>query len=476
VLHAVLSLFEALCGTIVQSTAAADTIRSDCRRNVARSHAFRSSMTLLLDLVYGLLVCLGWPFLLYRRLKRGPGSLAVRERLGKVPSRAVSAHCVWLHGVSLGEINATRTIVAQLRRDSPETIVVISSTTQTGLERARALYPKHVVFRFPLDFSFIIRRLLRRIRPSVIVLMELEVWPNLIEVAAAYDIPVLVANGRVTEERSMRHFDRPIVRALARRMFRRIRWVGAQEESYAQRFIQLGVRAERVEVSGSVKYDAADIADRIEGQEQLAEEMAIDPGRPLWVCGSTGPGEETLVLDAYEGVLRDVPDLQLALIPRKPERFHEVANLIVERGYACLRRSGATPLVPPRVLEPRPVFLGDTMGELRKFYALATVVLVGRSLVPLGGSDVMEVAGLAKPLLVGPHTDNFTEAVAGLLAGGGGRRVESRDALAAAVTDLLLDPVQCGRTGRAARETIIARRGATERTVARILELGQISQ
>jgi len=432
-------------------------------------------MTLLLDLLYGLLVCLGWPFLLYRRLKRGPGSLSLRERLGNVPSHPVSAHCIWLHGVSLGEINAAKTIVAQLRRDAPETVVVISSTTQTGLERARTLYPKHVVFRFPLDFSFVIRRVLRRIRPSVIVLMELELWPNLIRLASAYDIPVLIANGRVTEEKSVRRFNWPVVRALSRRMFRKIRWVGAQDETYAERFVRLGVPAERVEVSGSVKYDAADIADRIDGQEQLAEEMAIDVSRPLWVCGSTGPGEEALVLDAYEYVLHDVPDLQLALIPRKPERFDEVADLVVARGYACLRRSGRPPLVPPDVPEPRPVFLGDTMGELRKFYALATVVFVGRSLVPFGGSDVMEVAGLAKPVIVGPHTENFAEAVELLLASGGGQRVASSDELAAAVTTLLQDPARREQMGRAARETILARRGATARTVARILELAGIS-
>lgn len=432
-------------------------------------------MTLLLDLVYGLLVCLGWPFLLYRRLKRGPGSLSLRERLGKVPSRRVSAHCVWLHGVSLGEINATRTIVAQLRRDHPETVVVISSTTQTGLERARNLYPKHLVFRFPLDFSFVIRRLLRRIRPSVIVLMELEVWPNLIEVAAAQDIPVLIANARVTQDRSMRHFDRPIVRKLARRMFRRVRWVGAQDQTYAGRFVQLGMPAERVEVCGSVKYDAADVADRIEGQDELARDMTIDPGRPLWVCGSTGPGEETLILEAYEQVLADAGDLQLAIIPRKPERFDEVADLIVRQGYACLRRSGRPPRVPPGLAQPRPVFLGDTMGELRKFYALATVVFVGRSLVPLGGSDVMEVAGLAKPMLVGPYTENFAEAVEALLANRGLQRVESGTALAEAVSGLLREPAHGEGMGHAAQETILARRGATSQTVARIAEFGQIS-
>ncbi len=431
-------------------------------------------MTLLLDLIYGLAVCLGWPFLLYRRLKRGPGSLCLRERLGNVPSRPVSAHCVWIHGVSLGEINAARTIVAEFQNRSPETIVVISSTTQTGLERACELYPRHTVFRFPLDFSFIIRRVLRRVRPSAIVLMELEAWPNLVAVASAAGIPVVIANGRVTEEKSMRRFSRPIVRALARRMFRQIRWVGAQDETYARRFIQLDVPPERVEVTGSVKYDAADIADQIEGQQQLADEMTIDTSAPLWVCGSTGPDEEALVLDAYERILRDVPFLQLAIIPRKPERFDEVADLIARRGHKCLRRSRAAPVEPPNVPR-RPVFLGDTMGELRKFYGLATIVFVGRSLVPLGGSDMMEAAGLGRPVLMGPHTEHFAETVELLLASGGGLEVSSSGELAAAVGLLLKDSARRERMGRAARATIVGRRGATAHTVARILELGQIN-
>jgi 3-deoxy-D-manno-octulosonic-acid transferase len=293
-------------------------------------------------------------------------------------------------------------------------------------------------------------------------------------VASAAGIPVMIANGRVTEEKSMRRFSRPIIRTLARRMFRQIRWVGAQDETYARRFVQLGVPAERVEVSGSVKYDAADIADRIEGQDQLAQEMTIDATAPLWVCGSTGPGEEALVLDAYERVLRDVPFLQLAIIPRKPERFDEVAELIARRRYSCRRRSRAAPVEPPDVTRPRPVFLGDTMGELRKFYGLATIVFVGRSLVPLGGSDMMEAAGLGKPVLMGPHTENFAEAVELLLASGGGLEVSSSGELAVAVESLLKDAVGRERMGRAARATIVERRGATARTVTRILEFARI--
>lgn len=449
-------------------------------------------MTVLLDVLYGLALLIGWPLLLYRRWMRGPGSLALGERLGRVPARAVSSRCVWVHGVSLGEINAARTIVEELRRRSPETTVVVSATTQAGLQRARALYPKLLVFRFPVDFSFIIRRVLRRVRPSVIVLLELEVWPNLLNVAGARRIPVMVANGRVTHEKSVRRFNWPIVRWLLRPMFKRLAWVGAQDGTYAERFIALGTPRDRVEVTGSVKYDAADVADWIEGQEALAREMGIDRRRPLWVCGSTGPGEEAQVLSAYAELLGEHPQLQLAIVPRKPERFDEVAELVVSRGFACLRRSTGAPHAPRGITrppggeagravkedqaagagapgEPRHVFLGDTLGELRRFYALATVVFVGRTLTPLGGSDVMEVAGLAKPLLVGPHTENFAEATGLLRAEGGCVDVASAADLAPRVGELLRDGARRERIGAAARRTILARRGATAKTVERIL-------
>lgn len=430
-------------------------------------------MFLVYDFVYALALLVVWPLLLWRRWKRGPGSVALGERLGNVPSRPVSASCAWIHGVSLGEVNATRTLVAELHRRNPELQIVISSTTGTGLDRARALYPKLTVFRFPLDFSFIHRRLLERIRPSVVVLMELEAWPNLLEVAARDELPVLIANGRVTEDKSMRRFRNPLLRPIARRMFSKLRWVGAQEQVYAERFVELGVPAARVEITGSLKYDAADVADRIEGQDELASQMTIDRRRPLWVCGSTGPGEEALILDVYAELQRELPTLQLAIVPRKPERFQEVAELIASRGYACLRRSG-TPLVPRDVPEPRPVFLGDTMGELRKFYALATVVFVGRSLVPMGGSDVMEVAGLGRPMLVGPFTENFSEAVGLLTECGACRVVRDAGELRAQLAAWLGDEPGRRSAGVAGQQAILSRRGATAKTVERILEFAAL--
>ncbi len=432
-------------------------------------------MRYLFDLIYlTAALFLGLPYAMLRRWRRGPGSLSLKERLGAVPSRPVSGHCVWIHGVSLGEINATRTLVAELHRRVPECAIVVSSTTNTGLARARELYPRLTVFRFPLDFSPVLNRAMETLRPSIIVLMELEIWPNLGEVAHDREVPVVIANGRVTSERTMKWFRKPVLRQIAKRMFGRIRWVGAQDEVYAARFRDLGVPAENVAISGSLKYDAADVSERVEGQQALADAMTIDARKPLLVCGSTGDGEEDLVLAAYERIVRAVPELQLAIIPRKPERFDEVARLIAERGYTCLRRSGKPPLVPPNVPTPRAVFLGDTTGELRKFYGLASVSFVGRSLVPMGGSDMIEAAALGKPVLFGPHTENFAEAVAALKEAQGCEVVADAGELAEACERLLRDGERGRAIGAAARQAILARRGATRMTVDSIFRIARM--
>ncbi|MGE3181007.1 MAG: 3-deoxy-D-manno-octulosonic acid transferase [Phycisphaerae bacterium] len=430
-------------------------------------------MTILIDFAYAIALVLALPFLTIRRFRRGKSTAPRRELFGNIPSRRVASRCIWIHGVSLGEINATRTIVREIQHRAPEIAIVISATTRTGLDQARNLYPELLVFRFPLDFSFVIRRVLSRIRPSLIVLMELEVWPNLLAIAQKRNIPVVIANGRVTEEKSMSRFDKPVIRTVARRMFGQLQWVGAQDDIYAQRFEMLGVPPAKISVTGSVKYDAADQSDRVEGQAELARELGLNLSHKLWVCGSTGPGEESLILSAYESLLSEFPDLQLAIVPRKPERFHEVAKLITDAGFPCLRRSTGKPQLPAdnmRHLET-PVYLGDTMGELRKFYGLADIVFVGRSLVPLGGSDVMEVAGLARAMVFGPYMENFAEVAEALTASDGCAPIASAADLKQTLCDLLRDDSRRVRMGLAARRVIAGRRGATDKTVTKLFEL-----
>lgn len=431
-------------------------------------------MPWLLDIAYVLAAVLYAPILLYQMLAKGKNRRGWRHRFGGIPSREGRRPGVWIHAVSLGEVNATRALAAKVAELRPDCDVLISATTDTGYAAACRLYDPARVFRYPLDFSFVVRRVLDRIRPAVIILMELEVWPNLISLAHSRGIPVCIANGRVTEEKSMRRFRRPIVRGLARRMFGRITWIGAQDETYAARFRELGAPPERVHISGSMKYDTASVADSIPGDAELAAAMGIDRTRPLIVAGSTGPEEEALLLGAYASLRVARPGLQLAIIPRKPERFDEVARLVEARGYACVRRSvrpdGAAPPAPGTHAFPS-VLLGDTMGELRKFYALASVVFVGRSLVPLGGSDVMEVAGLGRAMCFGPHMENFAEAVEKLRSAKAALQVASVEELIRVVSRLLDDAAEAKAMGRRAQDVVRQNVGATRRTAEAICAL-----
>ncbi len=410
------------------------------------------------------------PLVIYRMVAQGRYRQGWAGRLGWPPVRKNGGYCVWIHAVSMGEVNAARTLVAELaRQDGVE--IVISSTTDTGLDRARQVYGgNHTVFCFPWDISWFVARALRRVRPDVCIMMEGEVWPNFTAQAYKMNIPVVIANARVGGSKGWPRYQK--IAALVRGMFSRLALVLAQDEVHAERFRFLGVRSECVKVNGSLKYDTAQVVDEVAGAGELAEALALK-GERIWVAGQTGPGEEAMVLDCYAELLKcnELKDLRLVMVPRKPERFDEAARLILERGYELVRYSeikGAEKFVDSF---GQPVILGDTMGDLRKFYSLAEVVFVGRSLVPMGGSDMMEVAALAKPVVTGPYTENFAETVRLLVESEGVEVVADSVQLGVVVGELLEDTGRAARLGKNGREVIIANQGATKRTVEAVLQL-----
>ena len=271
-------------------------------------------------------------------------------------------------------------------------------------------------------------------------------------------------------------------------MFSNLRWVGAQDEIIASRFRELGVANENLTVTSSLKWDSAQTTDNVDGADSLASTIGLNRSRPLWVCGSTGPSEEAMILKAYRTLVDDWPAVAqrmqaklagvaniavpiLAIVPRKPERFDEVARLIEREGFSCIRRSQHLDGSPLAECHESAVCLGDTMGELRKFYSLADVVFVGRTLVAMGGSDPMEVAALGKPIIVGPHTDNFALPVQAFRDADAIRTVESAGTLPNAVAAIFEDPTAAIELGRRAQDVVRKNQGATERTAKAICEI-----
>lgn len=421
------------------------------------------------DFAYFALLAVGSPILLVRRSLRDKLRDALRTRNGIVPPRAGESKCVLVHAVSVGELNAARALIDELRTSSPPTHVAVTTTTATGLARANELFanqPGVSVARFPLDFSRFVDRLLDAVRPDVVILMELEVWPNFMRACSRRKIPVIVGNGRITEPSTKRY---RLLGPITTGMFARLDRALVQDSLYAARFESLGVPRERIEVVGSMKFDAAPIADSIDGADELAAHLGIDRGRTrLIVAGSTGPGEEQIVLDAFDALAREYSDLALMIAPRKPERFDEVAALIERRGRRQARRSEKSPAKSD-------VFLLDTMGELRKAYALAEIVFVGRSLVDLGakqhGSDMIEPAALGKPVVVGPFTGNFAEPMRAFREAGSMLEIDSPAKLRDALRSLLADRSHSTELGRRAREVVLTQRGSTGRHVKCIHDL-----
>ena len=424
------------------------------------------------DILYGSGVTLASPVWLLRAKTRQKVFSAFKDRMGHAEPRAGSEPLVLIHAVSVGEINATRKLVDELSKNRPDLHFVVTSTTDTGFSRGLEIYrnnPRVRVLRFPLDFTSAVGRFLDALRPTAAVLMELEVWPNFMLLCQRRGIPVLLVNGRVTED-SFRNYRRaaPVTRA----MFARLSAVCAQEKIYADRFVEMGVPADRVQVTGTMKFDTAEIADTLPGTDELADSLGLKPGETLWLSGSTGPGEEEIVLDIYRDLLRARPDLRLAIVPRKPGRFDEVAELIRARGYEVVRRSevvaGKRGLVSHNA-----VILGDTMGELRKFYALATAVFVGRTLVDLGkkqhGSDMIEPCALARPVVVGPYTTNFAEVMNAFRAGDAIREVTDAAGLARETAAILAEPEKARQMGTRAQEVVRNQQGATLRHAQAVL-------
>lgn len=367
--------------------------------------------------VYSVLLCLALPFVLLKLWWRGRSEPALREhwreRLGYV--KPFPQPVLWVHAVSVGETIAAAPLVRALRQRHPATPILVTGMTHTGRKRAEALFGNTVDYAYiPYDYPGAIERFLKRVRPSVLIIMETELWPNIITRTHATGTPVIVANARLSE-RSARGYQR--VSWLSHDLFARLDWIAAQSEADARRFISVGAQNRAVAVTGSVKFDI-EISAAVRDQS-LALKARLGTARPVWIAASTHEGEDQQILQTHLALLRRWPDTLLVLVPRHPERFDAVARLVRDQGLVLARRSHDEPAATAQV------YLGDTMGELLMLYGVADAAFIGGSLITRGGHNPLEATAWGIPVLTGPHVFNFVDIYERLEDGGGLLRVAS---------------------------------------------------
>ena len=414
---------------------------------------------LILDwTLYRLALLLAAPLIPLRLLWRGRRERGYlehwSERLG---AARVPVGAIWIHAVSVGEMRAAQPLIEALRAGHPGKPVLLTCMTPTGRATAESLYGSfaHIVY-LPYDYAFLVRRFLRRTRPAVGILMETELWPNLIRVAAREQLPLALVNARLSA-RSARGYAR--LPALTRASLACVAIVAAQSEADAARLQQLGAR--NVSVAGNLKFDITPPPAQLE--RGLAWRASWGT-RPVWLAASTREGEEALLLRAFADATPH--EALLVLVPRHPQRFDEVAGLVEATGLSCVRRSTETlPDADTRVL------LGDSLGELFAYYAACDVAFVGGSLLPLGGQNLIEAASVGRPVLVGPHTFNFEVATQQAIEAGAALRVRDAGECVGEAMRLLGDAPARARMGGAGLAFAAHHRGATARTAARVLPL-----
>jgi len=404
--------------------------------------------------LYSLFFTLCMPLVLLRLLYRAWRAPAYAKRWSErfALGGDIRSGGIWVHAVSVGESIAAAPMVRELLKRYPALPITITCMTPTGSEQIRKLFGGQVGHAYlPYDLPWLQRRLLRKLKPRVGIIMETELWPNLVAECKQAGVPLVLANARLSE-RSANGYQR--VSWLVRPMFAALDWVAVQSQAEALRFAALGVDKSAMTVTGSIKFDFRPASELLAQAANLRAEWG---GRPVWIAASTHAGEDEQVLRAHQNLLRQLPDALLILVPRHPERFDGVARLVSDAGLAQVRRSqGGTPAATDAVL------LGDTMGELVMLYACADVAFVGGSLVPNGGHNYLEPAALGLPVLSGPHRFNFVE-ISDLLQGAGALQVVAdASALEQAVLQLLSDARLREQAGSAGKAVVEANQGALE--------------
>jgi 3-deoxy-D-manno-octulosonic-acid transferase len=425
----------------------------------------------VLNCIYLLLLVALAPWFAVQALLRGKYREGFAAKfLGLAPKRTSNRRCLWFHAVSVGEVNLLGPLVEKIEDRHAGWDCVISTTTMTGYALARTRYPDITVFYCPLDFSWAVRTAMRRVRPDVLVLAELELWPNLIRAAGEFGAKVAIINGRLSDH-SFRGYRR--LRPLVAGLLQRIELIAVQNDEYAERFRALGASEESLCVTGSIKFDNA-VTDRDNPKTKRLRELAgIAPSDVVFLAGSTQHPEESLALAAFEKLAPQWPNLRLILVPRHPDRFEEVAALLDASGVCWQRRSS---LGGPAADSQARALLVDTVGELGAWWGTAHIAFVGGSLSRRGGQNMIEPAAYGAAVAFGPNTWNFRDVVAALLAQDAAKVVRGGEEMTEFVRTALTTPEQAAAMGRRAQALVREQLGATERTIAALEAVMELDQ
>lgn len=410
--------------------------------------------------LYTLAMYLATPLIVLRLALRGfrsrPYYWRWAERFGFFAAPRGVSGCLWVHAVSVGEVNAAEPLVKALKQEYPTAPLVITTVTPTGTARVQQLFGDSVFHVYlPYDLPYAVNRFLRVLKPRIALIVETEIWPNLYFACRRHRVPLMIVNARLSE-RSLRGYRPRPLRGMLREALGCVDLIAAQSQADVDRYRLIGAPPRRVFVCGNLKYDMRIPPDARPAGARLREHWGAT--RPVWIAASTHEGEEQAVFSAHLAILQRLPDALLLVAPRHPERFAETIHAARGMGFAV--GSYGTDGMPAVAHQ---VFVIDAMGQLMPFFAAAGLAFVGGSLVPVGGHNVLEPAALGTPVVVGPHTFNFAEITTSLIAQGGAVRVGDADQLGASVLALLGDAERRSAMGRAAQRLFERERGATGR-------------
>ncbi|MGI9474314.1 MAG: 3-deoxy-D-manno-octulosonic acid transferase [Rubripirellula sp.] len=420
---------------------------------------------MLANFLYAVALTILSPIIAYRMIRHGRYRRGIRQKLlglSATEANRISGgeRCLWIHAVSVGEVNLLPGVVKRLE-PQVSCPIVISTSTDTGYDLAVQHFGRDRVFFCPLDFSWAVRRTLRHLAPVQLVLAELELWPNLVRQASESECRVVIINGRLSD-RSAAGYQR--FAKWTQPIFRAITWIGCQDETSKSHFADCGTDSQRLAMTGSLKFDDAPTERETVEVKARVQWARVAPSHRVWIVGSTQEGEERMALEVYQTLQAEHPDLRLILVPRHTERFHDVASLIHQQGFAAKRRSQEQQR-SDATWDAGTVILVDTIGELRHWWGVGQLATVGGSFGDRGGQNMLEPAGYGAAVSFGPNTRNFKEISARLLAASGAVRVSDSVELEAFVRRCLVDADYAASLGNAARTVVLSHRGATQRTV-----------